>query len=266
MSVSRLDIRDLTVEIAGSTILSEVSLTVEPGTVVGLLGANGAGKSATVDAIAGYQRIRSGSVRVDDREIGRRSAATRARLGVIRTFQDYLLLEDLTVEENILGAAEIAVRKSMVRDLFRFGRPLRAARSHAREILRAHGLENFSATRVEQLSLGWHARVNLARAAAQQPRVLLLDEPAAALSLDARRAVVATIRALRDTEGLAILLVEHNLDVVTAVCDVIYILEQGRVIAHGPTAEILDSAEVRAIYFGEQPDDSQSLRTVGAAL
>lgn len=232
-----------------------MSLTVPPRKVVGLLGANGAGKSTTVDAVTGYQRAVSGSISVDGRAVQRMGAARRARAGITRTFQDYLLFEDLTVEENLLCAAEIRIRKSVVRDLTRFGRPSATARATVDRVIEQHGLGRYRATRVEQLSLGWHARVNLARAAAQSPRVLLLDEPAAALSLDARRAITETITSLRDHDGLPILLVEHNIDVITAVCDLVYILEDGRVVAHGPTADILDSDEVRTMYFGEQPDD-----------
>ncbi|WP_328396154.1 ABC transporter ATP-binding protein [Nocardia sp. NBC_00416] len=262
--MSQLEIRDLTVAIGASTIVSNVSLTVAPGVIVGLLGANGAGKSTIVDAVAGYQPIRSGAVRLGGRDLTRRTAAARARLGVTRTFQDYLLFEDLTVEENIRTAAEIGVRKSLLRDVCRFGSSLPSVRRHTDEIIRTHGLERYRTTRVEQLSLGWHARVNLARAAAQNPRVLLLDEPAAALSPDARGAVVDTIRTLRDVHGLGILLVEHNLDVVTAVCDEICILEEGRIIAHGPTAEILRRPEVRTIYFGEQPEEHELEHAAGA--
>ncbi|MFW0787683.1 ATP-binding cassette domain-containing protein [Gordonia sp. CPCC 206044] len=256
--MSHLEIRDLTVDIAGTRILSDVDLDVPEATVVGLLGANGAGKSTTIDAISGYQKIESGSISLDGRALTRLSAAARARAGITRTFQDYLLFEDLTVEENLLCAAEIGVRKILARDLFGFGRANRSAHAAVEEVIDAHGLARYRATRVEQLSLGWHARVNLARAAVQHPRVLLLDEPAAALSVDARQAIVATIAALRDRQGLGVLLVEHNLDVVRAVCDRVYILENGQVVADGPTADVLSSTLVRDIYFGEQPDESES--------
>ncbi|MEV5646860.1 ATP-binding cassette domain-containing protein [Nocardia sp. NPDC052254] len=263
--MSQLEVRDLTVTIGASTILDGVSLTVPPATVVGLLGANGAGKSTTIDAVAGYQPTRSGSVRLNGREISRLSASRRARLGITRTFQDYLLFEDLTVEENLLSAAEIGLRKNLLRDLARFGRPVDSAQHRVENILDGHNLTRYRRTPVEQLSLGWHARVNLARAAAQDPQVLLLDEPAAALSLDARRAVTDTIATLRDHDGLGILLIEHNLDVVRAVCDEVYLLDEGRLIAHGPTADILELPQVRAVYFGEQPDDTEFAAPVGAA-
>lgn len=253
----RLELSNLTVEIGNQRILSDVSVSVAAGRIVGLLGANGAGKSTTIDAITGYQKITAGTITLDGVDVTGRSAAARARLGIGRTFQDYLLFEDLTVEENLLCAAEIGVRKSLLRDIARFGRPLDAAREVVEEAIAAHGLTRYRATRVEALSLGWHARVNLARAAVQQPRLLLLDEPAAALSLDARHQIVQTILDLRERNDVGILLVEHNLDVVRAVCDELYILEGGRVIASGPTDEILEHPEVRAIYFGEQPDEAQ---------
>ncbi|OUC77973.1 ABC transporter ATP-binding protein [Gordonia lacunae] len=261
----QLEVRDLSVEIGGHRILSDVSLTVPPRTVVGLLGANGAGKSTTIDGIIGYQKTVAGTISIDGRAVDRFGAARRARAGITRTFQDYLLFEDLTVEENLLCAAEIGVRKILARDLFRFGRPSAAALETVERVIETHGLARYRTSRVEQLSLGWHARVNLARAAAQSPRVLLLDEPAAALSLDARHAVVDTITTLRDHDGLPILLVEHNLDVIGAVCDLVYILEDGKVVASGPTTEVLDSDEVRAIYFGEQPDDVE-LETAGVPV
>lgn len=266
--MSRLEVTDLSVEIGGQRILSEVSLSVEAGAIVGLLGANGAGKSTTIDAVTGYQKITGGAISLDGFQVTGKSAPARAKLGITRTFQDYLLFEDQTVEENLLCAAEIGTRKSLLRDIGRFGRVQPAIRAQVDEALRAHGLEKYRFTRVEQLSLGWHARVNLARAAVQKPKLLLLDEPAAALSLDARHQIVATIREIRDGGDVAILLVEHNLDVVREVCDEIYILDDGAVIAHGRTAEILDHPQVRAIYFGEQPDETELVHTAapGVAL
>lgn len=247
----QLKVRELSVEIDGHRILDKVSLTVSAGRIVGLLGANGAGKSTAIDAITGYQRITSGTVEVGEKDLTHASAPARARHGISRTFQDYLLFEDLTVEENLLSAAEVRGRKSVAQSLVRFGRPSRSAMARVDALLVAHGLDSIRNKRVEELSLGWHARVNLARAAVQDPSVLLLDEPAAALSLDARRRVVQTIKDIRDNTETAILLVEHNLDVVTEVCDDIYVLEAGSVIAHGVTAEILEHPTVRSIYFGE---------------
>lgn len=255
--MSRLEIEQLSVTIGDARILENVSLTVPERTVVGLLGANGAGKSTTIDAISGYQSITSGRILLDGHDISRRSAAARARAGITRTFQDYLLFEDLTVTENLLTSAEIVERKIALRDLLRFGRTFPRVQDHVTEVITAHGLNRYADSRVEELSLGWHARVNLARAASQHPRVLLLDEPAAALSLDARQDITESIRSFRDVDGLAVLLIEHNLDVVRAVCDVVYILHDGSVVAAGPTDEVLDADHVRAIYFGEQPDEPE---------
>ncbi|MBY6410228.1 ATP-binding cassette domain-containing protein [Rhodococcus sp. BP-252] len=248
----RLNVSDLSVDIGDHRILNDVSLSVPEGRIVGLLGANGAGKSTAIDAITGYQRVTSGTVEVDGKDVTRTTAPARARHGLSRTFQDYLLFEDLTVEENLLSATEVRSRKSVAASIVRFGRPGAQEFARVDEVLVAHGLDDIRHKRVEELSLGWHARVNLARAVVQDPSVLLLDEPAAALSLDARRRVVDTVKNIRDTSDIAILLVEHNLDVVTEVCDDIYVLEAGSVIAHGPTSEILDHPMVRSIYLGEE--------------
>jgi sulfate-transporting ATPase len=254
-----LDVRHLTVHYGGITAVDDVSLSLRAGTVLGVLGPNGAGKSSLVDAITGFVPARGGQVALLGHDITRLRPHRRAAHGLVRTFQDHLLFEELTVRENLLAAAE---RKDTIGYLSGLVRPGdgRSAETVAAAAALC-GLTPYLDEPVESLSLGWHARVALARAFAARPRVLCLDEPAAGLSAGARREIAAVVRRAAHELNIAVLLVEHNIDVILDACDEIVVLDHGREIAHGEPEAVLALPSVRQAYLGDviDRDDTPSV-------
>ncbi|MDV6270982.1 ABC transporter permease subunit [Rhodococcus globerulus] len=244
-----LSLREVSVNYGGIAAVSEVSFDVEAGKVLGVLGPNGAGKSSLIDALTGFVPVDSGTVHFRGDDVTRLVAHRRAERGLVRTFQDHLLFEDLSVRENLLVAAEGSDTLAWLSAPVSF----RAA-AVPPEVLAAAdlcGLTPYLDDAVESLSLGWHARVVLARALASRPAVLCLDEPAAALSSGAREDISRIIHRAADELGIAIVLIEHNIDVILDTCDEVVVLDGGSVIAFGEPESVLQSAIVRRAYLGE---------------
>ena len=230
-----LEAEGLSVRLGAAEVVTEVSLSLEPGRVTGLIGPNGAGKTTVLDALSGMVPAR-GAVRLAGERVDRLGAPARARRGVSRTFQALQLFEDLTVAENLLVAAEGAGR----------GRPCPPTDL----VLEALGLGKAGRSMPGSLTHPERARVALARALASAPSVLLLDEPAAGLDGPSRVALAGRLRQLAD-EGMAVLLVDHDLALVLGLCDDVVVLDRGRVVATGTPAELASDPRVAAAYLGE---------------
>jgi sulfate-transporting ATPase len=243
-----LAVRGLTVRFGGTVAVDSVDLDVNPGEVVGLIGANGAGKTTCIDAITGFVRPTAGTVELGGLRIESWPAYRRARRGLTRSFQSLELFDDVTVRENILAATDRRDRKSL------FFEPLfpreanlpPAAVAAIQDLELAADLER----KPDELPYGRRRLVAIARAIAAQPSVLLLDEPAAGLS-DAESAEVSRlIRRLADEWGIGILLVEHDMSVIMGTCDRVAVLEFGRLIAMGTPDDVRGDSAVRQAYLG----------------
>jgi sulfate-transporting ATPase len=237
------------VRFGGTVALDGVNLEIRPGRVVGVIGPNGAGKTTLVNVLSGFTRSTSGEVEFDGRDIGTLRPARRARLGLLRTFQQLELFDDLTVRENILAGLDDHSFAPYVTDLVRPGRHALGPVGDA--VVRALELDGDLDEKVADLPQGKRRLVAIARVVARGPRVICLDEPAAGLSQPERRRLSSVIRSLADVLGAGVLLIEHNVDVVAEVCDELVVLDFGRVIASGETAEVLHSDIVAASYLGE---------------
>jgi branched-chain amino acid transport system ATP-binding protein len=249
-----LDAREITVDYGGTRANDAISLSVGVGQFVGLIGANGAGKSTFIDAITGFTPTSAGTVAFDDREITDEAIDRRARLGMARTFQSLELFEDLTVFDNLLVAGENLPWWSVPLDIFR--RKARAdVATAAEEALQLVGLEGQRDQLPVNLSHGERKLVAVARALASGPKLLLLDEPAAGLDVRESAELGRVLRQLVD-RGIAILLVDHDMALVLSVCDEVCVLDAGAVIAHGPPAKIRRDEAVLASYLGASDTDA----------
>jgi ABC-type branched-subunit amino acid transport system ATPase component len=229
-----------------------VGLEVAPGTVHGLIGPNGSGKSTVINLVSGLVRADGGVISVAGQPTDGLPAHRIAALGVARTFQNIRLFPELSARHNVLVGQHLRRRPSLAARLF--GLP--SSRAEEREadarvgaLLERVGLGGRAGEKARNLSYGEQRRVEIARALASRPRVLLLDEPTAGMNPGEVRAVAALIRQVA-TEGPAVLLVEHNVRLVMEVCDHLTVLNFGRVIADGPPATVLKEAEVVAAYLG----------------
>ena len=244
-----LEIIGVTQCFGGFTALSDVSMIVGPGEVVGLLGPNGAGKTTLIDAVTGYNRITAGSVRWDQQDMTSWSPHRRARVGLSRSFQSLELFDDLTVRENLLAASDSRDLLAYVTNLFHPGpsRPTDTVLAAIEEL----GLTDVLDVRAEELSYGRRRLVAIARAVATRPSILLLDEPAAGLDEEESREVGHLIRRLADDWGIGVLLIEHDVPMVLRTADRVHVLDFGETIAAGTPDEIRSDQAVRSAYLGE---------------
>ena len=244
-----LEARGVTVTYGGVHANENVDLSIAEGKFVGLIGSNGAGKTTFVDAITGYARIAAGSVHFDGDDITADAPNLRARKGLVRTFQSLELFDDLTVYDNLLVACEKSRWWSIPVDILR-RRPPKEAEERARWALRTVGIEHLADRLPEDLSHGHRKVVGVARALAARPKLLLLDEPAAGLDAHESADLSKMLRGLLE-EGITIFLIDHDMGLVLSVCDEIYVLDFGRIVAHGTPAEIRRDPAVIAAYLGE---------------
>jgi branched-chain amino acid transport system ATP-binding protein len=250
---SVLEVRDLSVRFGGIRAVSGVSLAVGAGEILSIIGPNGAGKTTIFNVVTGLYRPTAGEVRLRGRPISTLPTHARARMGVARTFQNIRLFRDLTVGENVRVARYGRARTGLVGALLRtpgFRRDRGETDARVEALLDEVGLRGRGGELARSLPYGDQKRVELARALAVEPSVLLLDEPAAGMSTGEADALMALIRGLRD-QGLAILLVEHHIRVVMGVSDRVVVLNHGELIAEGPPAAVRRDPAVIAAYLGE---------------
>jgi branched-chain amino acid transport system ATP-binding protein len=246
-------VRGLSKRFGGIVAADEVTFDVEVGECVGLIGPNGAGKTTLFGLIAGEVEPDAGVVLLDDRSIGRLPAHRRARLGLARTYQRLEVFPDMTVLDHLL-VAQLAHRGStgVARDLLGRGRPTVDEVDRAMTVLERVGLSEHAERIVGTLSLGLCRLVEVARALVTSPSVLLADEPSSGLDHAETRVLGDLFRDLVDG-GLAIVLVEHDLDLVAQVTDRVVVLDLGKVVAIGPYGQVVRDPAVRAAYLGTSP-------------
>jgi branched-chain amino acid transport system ATP-binding protein len=232
-----LEVREVTVRFGGNVALDGVSIDAQPGLVTGLIGPNGAGKTTLFNVITGLLPPSGGQVLMDGENVSRLRPSSRARLGMARTFQRLELFTLLSVRENIRVAVDIR----------RTGGTSPA--QYVDEIIERVGLADVADARVGSLSTGRARLVELGRALATRPKVLLLDEPASGQDENETEVFGRLLRDLAQ-EGIAVVLVEHDMHLVMQVCDLIHVLDFGRIIAVGTATEIQHDEAVLAAYLG----------------
>ena len=249
---SLLSIRNLTVRFGGVVALDNVSFDVRRGEICGLIGPNGAGKTTLFNCLSRLYRAESGEIRFEGEAIERLAKHTVARLGVARTFQNLALFDTMTTLENVMvGAHAFSHGGFLVNALGQGGREERRIRERAMALVSEFGLTSVAATLVRELPFGTRKRVELARALALEPKLLLLDEPAAGLNHQEVDGLRDEIQAIRDRRGVSILLVEHHMGLVMRVCDQVVALDFGRVIADGPPEQVRSNTDVVRAYLGD---------------
>jgi branched-chain amino acid transport system ATP-binding protein len=243
---------EITKRFAGITALDGVSLEIEAGELVGLIGPNGAGKTTFFNCLLGMLRPDSGRVLLDGRDVTRAPVFRRARMGMGRTFQRMELFVGTTVRDHLLVAERARSRTgSLAQDLMNRARPTVEELDRTEVTLALLGLEDVADAPVESLPLGRGRLVELARTLMTEPRVLLLDEPSSGLDHDETAVLANTLRAVQTERDLAIVLVEHDLEMVRRSAPRLVVLDFGMLIATGPTEDVLADAAVRRAYLGE---------------
>jgi len=249
MSDVQLRASGITKRFQGVTALAEVTVEVERGSIHGVVGPNGAGKSTLLNIMSGFVPPTEGTVELEGRDITRLTPQRRVPLGITRTFQNLRLFGGLTVRQNVLLG-----QHSHARTGFASLWPVptakeRELRREADAALAIFGLTELSRRRAETLPYGLQKQLEMARAVAARPSLLLMDEPAAGMTAQERRALVPRIKQLRD-EGVTVVVVEHDMDLISQMCDVVTVLNFGRMLIEGPPDVALASDDVRTAYLG----------------
>jgi len=254
--MSLLATKDLSVSFGGLYANHEVAIDVPEGAFVGLIGPNGAGKTTFIDAITGFVPLAAGQVTFADQRIDGLAPHKRVRLGLSRTFQSLELFEDLTVRDNLLAAADRPRWWSFLADVVAPDRNtgIEDDVAWALDVVR---LSDSGDRLPGDLSHGQRKLVGVARALAARPRLVLLDEPAAGLDTAESQNLGRRLRTLLDHD-ISVFLIDHDMGLVLNVCDYIYVLDFGEIIAAGTPAEIRTNAAVIAAYLGEQAGEAQA--------
>ena len=251
-----LELDHVTMRFGGITALDDVTMHVEAGEIMGLIGPNGAGKTTVFNVVTGVYHPTEGDVRFEGRSIAGEKRYRITKRGIARTFQNIRLFPEMTALENVMVGVDAHSRTSVPGALARLPR-CRAEEKDSREsamrLLEFMGIAVHADNAARNLPYGSQRRLEIARAMATKPRILLLDEPAAGFNPAEKRELGGLIRTIRD-QGFTVLLIEHDMSVVMSVCDRINVLDFGKHIADGKPAEIRNNEKVIAAYLGVPTD------------
>ena len=252
-----LEIRELTKSFGGVTAVQDVSFTMKSSEIVALIGPNGAGKTTVFNMVSGIFPSTSGEIRFKGQNITNRKAYQIAQLGMTRTFQNLQIFQTMNVAENVMTGRHKLMKSGMFRSGFRFKSVYREeeeAMGSAQALLKRLDLEDQAFLDAATLPYGTQRLVEIARAAAAEPSLILLDEPMAGLNPEESRNVADAILRMRE-DGLAFLFIEHDMETVMSLADKIVVLDNGKKIAEGTPEEISHNQKVIQAYLGEEEDE-----------
>ena len=250
---ARLEVRDLVVSFGGLRAVDQVSVMVEPGTIVGLIGPNGSGKTTLLDAVSGLVAPTEGSLLLDGEDLGDYLPEERAALGIVRSFQDCRLYPELSVEDTLLLYEDARRRVSVLSTTLQLPWARRAERDKRRavdRVIASFGLQRFRYHQTGQLSTGTRRVVDLASIVLAAPRLLLLDEPTAGIAQREAEAFIPLLQRLQGVTGATIVLVEHDVPLVFELCSSVIVMQTGTVVVSGSPDVVRDDPRALAAYLG----------------
>lgn len=249
-----LEITDLGISFGGLRAVDGFNMTIEKGGLYGLIGPNGAGKTTVFNMLTGVYAPTDGCIKLDGKNITAKSTIEISKAGIARTFQNIRLFSGMSVIDNVKTGLHNQYKYSLFTGIFKLPSYFKKEKlmdKKAYELLKVFGLEKQADLLASNLPYGKQRKLEIARALATNPKLLLLDEPAAGMNPNETKELMDTIRFIREKFDMTILLIEHDMRLVSGICEQVTVLNFGRVLAQGETSEVLQNPEVVSAYLGE---------------
>ena len=252
--MAMLEVKNLSISFGGLKAVDDFNITIEKGQLYGLIGPNGAGKTTVFNLLTGVYKPDGGIILLDGKNIAGKKNIEINRAGVARTFQNIRLFKDLSVLDNVKVGLHNHHSYSTLAGIFRLPKYRKVEREmdeRALELLKVFDLEKEFAVKASNLPYGKQRKLEIARALATEPKLLLLDEPAAGMNPNETKELMDTIQFVRDNFDMTILLIEHDMKLVSGICEKLTVLNFVHVLTEGPTSQVLNNPEVVKAYLGE---------------
>ncbi|MDY3250075.1 MAG: ABC transporter ATP-binding protein [Candidatus Choladocola sp.] len=249
-----LEVKNLGISFGGLRAVNAFDLTIEKGTLYGLIGPNGAGKTTVFNLLTGVYKPSEGSVTLDGKDITAKSTIEINKEGIARTFQNIRLFKGMSVLDNVKAGLHNELKYSTLAGIFRlpsYRKVEKEMNEKAMELLKVFDLDKEADYLASNLPYGKQRKLEIARALATDPKLLLLDEPAAGMNPNETKELMNTIHFVRDHFGMTILLIEHDMKLVSGICEELTVLNFGEVLCQGKTSEVLKNPQVITAYLGE---------------
>ena len=249
-----LEVKKLGISFGGLRAVDDLSMTIEKGELYGLIGPNGAGKTTVFNMLTGVYKPTDGSINLDGEDITGKSTIEINKAGVARTFQNIRLFSNLTVLDNVKAGLHNHYKYSVAAGIFRLPKYFKTEKGmdkKALELLGVFGLDGDADVTASNLPYGKQRKLEIARALATQPKLLLLDELAAGMNPNETAELMNTIRFVRDNFDMTVLLIEHDMSLVSGICERLTVLNFGQLLCQGKTSDVLSDPEVIKAYLGE---------------
>ena len=249
-----LEVKNLGISFGGLRAVDDFEVTIKKGQLYGLIGPNGAGKTTVFNLLTGVYKPNEGVITLDSRNITGLKTIEINRAGIARTFQNIRLFKELTVLDNVKAGLHNHYKYSTLEGIFRmpnYFKTEKAMNERALELLKVFELDQEADYLASNLPYGKQRKLEIARALATEPMLLLLDEPAAGMNPNETKELMDTIRFVRDNFDMTILLIEHDMKLVSGICEELTVLNFGRILSQGPTSKVLNDPQVITAYLGE---------------
>lgn len=249
--------KDISITFGALKAVDNFNIEIKSGELIGLIGPNGAGKTTVFNILTGVYNASSGEYTLDGQNVIKTSTSALVKKGLARTFQNIRLFKYLSVVDNVVAAYNFRMKYGIFKGMFRtptYWKEEKAAREKAIELLKIFDLDKYANTHAGNLPYGEQRKLEIARAMATEPKILLLDEPAAGMNPKETEDLMNTIKLIRDKFGIAILLIEHDMKLVLGICERLIVLNHGTILASGEPTKVINDPRVVEAYLGKEDE------------